>query len=182
ELPQDRRPRLAHPLPHALDERLAAEVVACPAFGRELALDHVLRRDPGVVRARHPQRFPPLHPAPADQHVLYRVVQPVAHVQDRCDVGRRNDDDVTFAFAAQHGAGVGPEIAALLPAAVEWRLERLWLVLWREWLRHDPNVGWSGRKGSGTARTPSTAGAWRPVARKQHALCRLKRLIPRERP
>src|SRR5690606_23799460 len=89
-------------------------------------------------RTRNPQRFPPLHPAPADQHVLDRVVQPVTHVQDRRDVGRRDDDHVTLAVAAQHGAGIGVEIATLLPAAVERRLERLRFVLWREWLRHDP--------------------------------------------
>src|SRR5690606_15301988 len=30
------------------------------------------------------------------------------------------------------------EVAALFPAAIKRRLERAGLVLWREWLRHDP--------------------------------------------
>ena len=42
------------PLPYALDERLAAELMAVEAFLGELALDHVLGRDTGVVGAGQP--------------------------------------------------------------------------------------------------------------------------------
>ena len=43
------------PLPHALDEGLAAELLARRAFRGQLALDHHLRGDAGVVGAGHPQ-------------------------------------------------------------------------------------------------------------------------------
>ena len=44
------------PLPDALDEFLAPEIEAVFAFGGELALDHHLRGDAGVIGARLPQR------------------------------------------------------------------------------------------------------------------------------
>ncbi len=55
-------------------------------------LHHGLRRDAGVIGAGHPEGVVALHAPPADQHVLQRVIECVAHVQRAGHVGRRNDD------------------------------------------------------------------------------------------
>ena len=60
----------------------------------EQPFHHGLRGDPGVVGARHPEGVVALHPPPADQHVLQRVVQRVPHVQGPGHVRRRDDDRV----------------------------------------------------------------------------------------
>ncbi len=52
----DRRARFFLPFPHALDEFRAAEIVARLAFGGELVLDDLLRRDAGVIGAALPER------------------------------------------------------------------------------------------------------------------------------
>ena len=59
---EDQAAVLLLPLPHLAQERLAPEVVArLRRLSRELLLDHVLRRDAGVVhaRARRASRGPP---------------------------------------------------------------------------------------------------------------------------
>ena len=61
-------------------------------LGGQLALDHHLGGDAGVVGARQPQRRLAAHALEADQHVLQRVVQRVADVQRAGDVRRRDDD------------------------------------------------------------------------------------------
>ena len=54
---------------------------------RELLLDHVLGRDPRMVVARLPERVEPAQPVPADQQILDRPVQRVAHMQRAGYVG-----------------------------------------------------------------------------------------------
>ena len=44
------------PLPHPLDEFFASQIAALLAFAGQLALDHHLRGDAGMVGARQPQR------------------------------------------------------------------------------------------------------------------------------
>ena len=83
---------VALPLPHALDEGLAAEFLARRAFFGQLALDHHLRGNAGVVGARHPQREPSAHAPPAGENVHLRLVEHVAHVQAAGDVGRGQKD------------------------------------------------------------------------------------------
>ncbi len=61
------------------------------ALGK-LALDHHLRGDAGMVHARLPQHVLAAHALEADQNVLQRVVERVAHMQRAGDVRRRNDD------------------------------------------------------------------------------------------
>ena len=61
------------PLPDALDERLAPEVVPGLALAREHALDHGLRGDAGVVGARLPEGVVAAHAVPADERVLERA-------------------------------------------------------------------------------------------------------------
>ena len=109
ELAHDRAARLLEVLPDALDERLAPELLAGGAFADELLLDDVLGRDAGMVVARLPERVEALHPVPADQHVLDRAVQRVAHVQRPGDVRRRHtDDERLVAGAVPHRPGRGP--------------------------------------------------------------------------
>ena len=81
------------PCPCALEEARAADIL----LGQALLLLHLLdnldlRRDRGVIRPRHPQGLKALHALEADEGVLDRAVQPMAHVQLPRDVGRRHDD------------------------------------------------------------------------------------------
>ena len=69
------------PLPHPLDEGLPAQVVAGEALPRQLALDHVLGGDAGVVGAGDPQGGVALHALAPDQGVLDGHVEGMAHVQ-----------------------------------------------------------------------------------------------------
>ncbi len=62
-----------------------------------------------MVRSRLPQRVPPLHALVADEDVLQRVVERVAHVEAAGDVGRRDDDGVG---PGADGGTVGAGIAA----------------------------------------------------------------------
>jgi hypothetical protein len=73
---------------------LAAEIVAGFLLLAQLALHHRLRRDARVVGARQPQRRLALEAGTADQDVLDRVVQHMAHRQHARDVGRRDHDRV----------------------------------------------------------------------------------------
>ena len=82
------------PFPDALDEPFPPQFVAGCALGQELALDDVLRGDPGVVGARLPQGGVAPHAMPADEDVLQRVVQGVTEVERARDVRRRDDDAV----------------------------------------------------------------------------------------
>src|SRR5581483_6558366 len=57
----DGGPGLLLPRPHALDERYAREIVAAFAFDLELALDHDLGGNAGVIRADDPVGLEPAH-------------------------------------------------------------------------------------------------------------------------
>ena len=81
------------PLPHALDEFFAAEVVPGQAFLPKLFLDDDLSRDAGVIHSRQPQRVESLHAFTADDHIMHRIVQHVAHVQRAGDIWRRHHDN-----------------------------------------------------------------------------------------
>jgi len=69
-------------------------------FGEAL-LDHVLRRDTGVIGPRQPLRGAAAHPLEADQHVLNDVVEGVADVQDVGDVG----GGMTMTYGSAPSAG-----------------------------------------------------------------------------
>src|SRR5215210_4191307 len=75
-----------------LEEGLAADLSALDALGLEIALDHHLRGDPGVVGADYPKRILAEHPLAPGQDVLQRIVERVTDVQRSGDVGRRHDD------------------------------------------------------------------------------------------
>ena len=76
---------------------------------------------PGIQRASIA-----LHPPPADQDVLERIVQRVAQVQRPGDVRRRDDDASTAASAARR---IGVEVALLQPEVVPAALGVLGVVL-----------------------------------------------------
>ena len=136
ELLENRRAGLAYERPDPRDECLAAEVEAGLPLFRDKALHHVLRGDAGVVGAGEPQRFPAAHPLEPDQHVLRHVVQPLAHVQHRRDVGRGDHDHV----GRLGRVGPGREYAALEPAPVQRALHGVWVVLGR---KGEPRLGHS---------------------------------------
>ena len=89
ELVQDRAAGFGLPGPDPLQERLAAHVAPARLLAlHELALDHHLSRDAGMVGARLPKHIAAAHALEAAQHVLERVVQRMAHMQRTGDIGR----------------------------------------------------------------------------------------------
>ena len=107
------------PLPDPFDEPLPPQVAAIHALFRQQPLHHHLSGDAGMVGAGLPQNVAPLHATPADQRVLHREGQRVAHVQAAGDVRRRDHDGV--------GLGVGVRIAGErpcpLPAVIQTGLD-----------------------------------------------------------
>src|SRR5882757_2839493 len=81
-------------------ERTASRLLAL----HELALDHHLGRDAGMVGAGLPEHVAAAHALETGEHILERVVQRMAHMQGAGDVGRRDHDAI--------GLGVTP----ILPA------------------------------------------------------------------
>jgi hypothetical protein len=75
------------------------------AFGGELALDHHLRGDAGVVGAGNPDGGVAGHAMPAREDVHLGLVEHVAHVQAAGDVGRRQQLDEGLDAACVGGVG-----------------------------------------------------------------------------
>ena len=111
----DAAARIRLPLPHALEEVLAADVVAAEALGLELALDNHLRGDAGVVGAGLPQHVGAAHALPAGERVHQRLVEAVPHVQCAGDVRRRQQNAEVVGLG---GIFAGGEIATVFPARV----------------------------------------------------------------
>ena len=106
------------PLPHFIDKRIAAEVVAGFAlFGGNFTLHQHLRGDTGVVGAYLPQGVVALHPLPARQGVHNGVLERVTHVQAAGHVGRWNHDRKGLALAGRGETVVG--LPALVPAGFD---------------------------------------------------------------
>ena len=80
------------PLPHALDEGFAAQVLTGLAFLGQSALHHVLGGDAGVVGAGHPQHVLALLAGMTAQHVDEGLVQGMPDVQGAGNVRRRDHD------------------------------------------------------------------------------------------
>ena len=90
------------------DKLITLEVAAALLlFLHHALLDHRLRRNAGVVGARHPQGLVPAHAMGPHQDVLDRVVEGVAEVQRRRDVGRRDEHGVGLGMITQHPLRVG---------------------------------------------------------------------------
>ena len=143
ELAEDAGFVLVLPLPDALDQPLAAQVVPRLLFLLEQPpLDHRLRGDAGVIGAGHPERVEALHPLHADEDVLQRVVERVAEVQRAGHVRRRDDDRER----RPRVVGLGVEIAALFPER-----DTTWLG------RRRDRIGWEDRLKSISVAFSSTA-------------------------
>ncbi len=107
----DGRAGLFLPFPHALDEFLAAEVVARQFLRVELAFDHDLRGNACMVGTGQPQGVRAAHAVIARQAVHDGLVEGVTHVQRAGDVGRRQLDGEVLAPGFERRLG----IAALFP-------------------------------------------------------------------
>lgn len=114
-LAEDLAAVLLLPLPDALDELLAPQVVAGLALFGELLLDLVLGGDARVVHAGEPQGLVTLHALTAREGVHEGVLEGVPEVQAAGDVRRRDDDGVRGLVAL----GVGREVTTLYPALVQ---------------------------------------------------------------
>ena len=105
---------LFFPGPDFLKELLAAQFGAGRLLVfRKFAFDNHLGCDACVVGAGLPERVKALHAFPADQDVLQRVVERVAHVQDAGDVRRR--DHNAIGRSAGFGVCACGEAARLFP-------------------------------------------------------------------
>jgi hypothetical protein len=121
QLPGDRAAGFSLPLPHALDEPLAAEIAPVDALLGQQPLHHHLRRDAGMIRAGLPEHVAPLHPAPADQRVLHGEGQRVAHVQAAGHVRRRDHDRVGSRIRIRIGGERPCPLPALIQAGLDLR-------------------------------------------------------------
>ena len=84
---------LCFPFPDFFEEFFAPQLRAFGLLGfHQLAFDHHLRGDPCVIRAGLPERVIALHPLPAGQDVLQRVVEGVADMQNARHVWGRDHD------------------------------------------------------------------------------------------
>ena len=103
------------PFPHALEKCFAPEVVARLAFGFELALDHHLGGDAGVIGACLPQCVVAAHAVVAGERVHDRVLERMPHVQAAGDIRRRDHDAVARTLSGRaEGAGLFPGVVQTL--------------------------------------------------------------------
>jgi hypothetical protein len=123
ELPHDRPPVAAQPVPDVRLERLAAELAARRAFPLEVLLDGGLRGDARVVVAGLEERVEPAHAVPADERVRERQLERVPHVQLAGHVRRRVRD-----HELRPRVGLGVVEALLFPGALPPLLDALGLV------------------------------------------------------
>ena len=124
---------LLAPLPAVFQELFAADLSLVDAHLLQVLGYLDLRRDRGVVRARLPESLIALHSLPADQDVLHRVVECVAHVKLAGDVWRRHDDRERFLVRVHFRM----EIPALHPLLVQPVLKSLRIVGLFEFLSHN---------------------------------------------
>ncbi len=115
ELLEDAGFVLVFPLPDALDELFAAELVAIEIFFFfEAAFDNGLRGDAGMIGAWHPEGVVALHALEADDDVLQRVVEGVTKMEGAGDVRRRDDDgEGTFGRLLTRGSAKHPHLGPL---------------------------------------------------------------------
>ncbi len=124
ELVDDVAAVLVEPLPHARDERVAADLLAARPLALERLLDDVLRRDAGVVVAGLDEDVVALHPLPARERVTERELQRVAEMEVAGDVRRREAVDP----ALTRRVGVGRIEAFLFPCLLPALFDALRLV------------------------------------------------------
>ena len=94
ELVQDDAAVFFLPFPGVLEELLTGEVFLADALGFQFGDDFVLGGDAGVVGSGHPAGVLAVHPCLADEHIIERVVEHVAHMQNTRDIGRGNHNRI----------------------------------------------------------------------------------------
>src|SRR5947209_19071242 len=119
EVVEDLPAVLVQPFPDALDELLAAELLARRSFGEQRLLDDILRRDPGVVEARLEERVVALHALPAHERVADGQIERVASVQAARDGGRRVAVDEGLARRVRLRVVEAFRFPRLLPALLD---------------------------------------------------------------
>ena len=114
----------------SMKEFLPAEVAAVRLLAlHQLALDHHLRGDAGMVGAGLPQHVAPAHALETDEDVLKRIVEGVPHMERAGDVRRRNDNCVRLAGRrAVVPRGAGGKGSSLFPSAIDGVFDRLRLI------------------------------------------------------
>ena len=127
QLVDDRRADLLVPGFDARVETLPPQLLFRHALPCQLVLDHVLRRDRGVVVTRQEEHLVAGHPLVAGDEVVDGGLEGVAHVQLARDVGRRE----AHGELRQVARCVGEEELVLLPARVPAGLDGLWIELLR---------------------------------------------------
>ena len=100
ELVDDGAAGFGLPGPDLLEEFLAPERAAARLLAlHQLALDHHLGGDAGVVGAGLPEHVLAAHALEPAEHVLQRVVERMAHMQRAGHVGRRDHDAIGLGVA-----------------------------------------------------------------------------------
>ena len=97
-LMNDRSAILLLPLPDAIQESLAAKILATLAFFLKSLFYDILRGNAGVVCAREPEGVLSLHSAPPYENILNRLVERVAHVENARHVWRRDYNRIGSSF------------------------------------------------------------------------------------
>ena len=113
ELGHDGAAGLLFPCPDMGQEFLAAHVAARFSLLGQFAFDHHLGRDARMIGAGLPERVKAAHPVPADQHILQRVVEGMAHMQNARHIGRRDHDGI--GLGPRFGIGARLEATLCLP-------------------------------------------------------------------
>ena len=114
---RDGAARFLLPFPHPPHEGLSPQVGTALPHRIQLALDHQLRGDARMVRARLPQRVETAHPVMADQRVHDGVLERVSHVQCARDIGWRDGNRKSRADSRRR------KVAGFFPMRVEARLD-----------------------------------------------------------
>ena len=96
ELLEDDAAVLLLPFPGMFHELLAGQGGLVDALLLQLGHHLGLGGDGRMVGTRHPAGVLALHAGTADEHVLYRIVEHVSHVQHTCHIGRRDDHSIWF--------------------------------------------------------------------------------------
>ena len=122
QLASDMAAGLLLPIPDAIGEGIASQVVAGFALGLQLALHHHLRGDASVIGTRLPQGVVATHAMETGQGVHNGVLESVAHVQIAGDIGRRDHDAIGAALARRR------KMALLFPGFVPRLFDCLGLV------------------------------------------------------
>ena len=143
---------LFFPCPGALQKCLAADLLFCNALLPHGFHNLCLRRNGRVVRAGHPKGVIPLHTAPANQDVLQRFVECMAHMQLASDIRRRHDNGIWFLGFVP----VGVEIAALHPKRIDTVLHLAGVVRFCKLSAHEvyPPILTAGRKKAPALKKP----------------------------